>query len=103
MAVDVVRPAAEAKQLTLTTTLDPFVDSVAGDATRLQQIFWNLIFNAVKFTPPGGRIDVRLETSDGRARGSVVDSGRVIVPDFLTYLLHPFLDAETGSDREQGR
>jgi len=102
MAVDVVRPAAEAKQLTLTTTLDPFVDSVAGDATRLQQIFWNLIFNAVKFTPPGGRIDVRLETSDGRARVSVVDTGRGIAPEFLPYLFQRFQQAETGSARQHG-
>jgi signal transduction histidine kinase/ActR/RegA family two-component response regulator len=102
MAVDVVRPTAEAKALTLTTMLDPFAGTVYGDATRLQQVFWNLISNAVKFTPTGGKIDVRLERARGHARVSVTDTGRGIAPEFLPHLFERFQQAETGLARHHG-
>ena len=102
MAIDVIRPAAEAKHLTLTTAFDTLAGAVSGDATRLQQIFWNLISNAVKFTPPGGRIDVRLERSNDHVRVSVVDTGRGIVPEFLPHLFQRFQQAETGFARHHG-
>jgi signal transduction histidine kinase/ActR/RegA family two-component response regulator len=102
MAVDVIRPAAEAKRLTLTTALDALACTVSGDVTRLQQIFWNLISNAVKFTSPGGRIDVRLEQSDEHARVSIVDTGRGIAAEFLPHLFERFQQAETGFTRHHG-
>ncbi|PYM23621.1 MAG: hybrid sensor histidine kinase/response regulator [Candidatus Rokuibacteriota bacterium] len=102
MAVDIVRSAAEGKGLALTTTLEPFTGAVLGDATRLQQVFWNLITNAVKFTPPGGRIDVRLERSEAHARIAVTDSGRGIAPEFLPQLFQRFRQAETGFTRHHG-
>jgi signal transduction histidine kinase/ActR/RegA family two-component response regulator len=102
MAVDIVRSAAEAKRLTLTTTLGPEVVAVSGDATRLQQVFWNLITNAVKFTPPGGWVDVRLERVDGQARVAVVDTGRGIAAEFLPELFQRFRQAETGFTRHHG-
>jgi signal transduction histidine kinase len=102
MALDVVRPAAEAKRQVITENLASFPAVVSGDATRLQQVFWNLVSNAVKFTPPAGRIDVRLETADGRARVVVSDTGRGIAPAFLPYLFQRFQQAETGSTREHG-
>jgi len=102
MAIDVIRPAAEAKHLTLTTAFDTLAGAVSGDATRLQQIFWNLISNAVKFTPPGGRIDVRLERPNDHVRVSVVDTGRGIVPEFLPHLFQRFQQAETGFARHHG-
>jgi CheY-like chemotaxis protein len=102
MAVDAIRPAAEAKRLTLTTAFDTLTGAVSGDATRLQQIFWNLISNAVKFTPPGGRIDVRLERSNDHARVLVVDTGRGIAPEFLPRLFQRFQQAETGFTRHHG-
>ena len=60
-AMDVVRPAADAKKIRLVSALDPAAGPVSGDADRLQQIVWNLLSNAVKFTPAGGQIAVRLE------------------------------------------
>ena len=102
MALDIVRPAAEAKRQILTVTLDAFAGTVAGDATRLQQVFWNLISNAVKFTPDGGRIDVRLERSDRHVRVSVVDTGRGISPEFLPNVFQRFQQAETGTTRQHG-
>jgi signal transduction histidine kinase/CheY-like chemotaxis protein len=102
MAVDIVRGAAEAKGQMLTTTLDPGTGAVSGDATRLQQIVWNLVTNAVKFTPAGGRIDVKLEHSDSHARVAVSDSGRGIAPEFLPQLFQRFRQAESGFTRHQG-
>ena len=102
MALDVVRPAAEAKRQVITTHLEPFTATVSGDATRLQQVFWNLISNAVKFTPPEGRIDIRLDTVEGRARTAVADTGRGIAAPFLPYLFQRFQQAETGFTRQHG-
>ena len=102
MALDVVRPAAEAKRQVITTQLAPFTAAVSGDATRLQQVFWNLISNAVKFTPPEGRIDIRLEAGDGRARIAVADTGRGIAAPFLPYVFQRFQQAETGFTRQHG-
>jgi signal transduction histidine kinase/ActR/RegA family two-component response regulator len=102
MALDVVRPAAEAKRQVITTHLEPFAASVSGDATRLQQVFWNVISNAVKFTPPEGRIDIRLVTTDSHARIAVADTGRGIAPAFLPYLFQRFQQAETGFTRQHG-
>ena len=63
-AMDVVRPAADAKQIRLVSSLDPAAGPVSGDADRLQQVVWNLLSNAVKFTPAGGQVGVRLERED---------------------------------------
>jgi signal transduction histidine kinase/CheY-like chemotaxis protein len=102
MAVEIIRPAIDAKRLELTTALDTGVGTVSGDATRLQQVFWNLISNAVKFTPACGRIDVRLERINDRARVSVIDTGRGIAPEFLPQLFERFQQAETGFTRHHG-
>jgi signal transduction histidine kinase/ActR/RegA family two-component response regulator len=102
MAVEIVRPVVDAKELKLTTSLATGLGRVLGDETRLQQVFWNLISNAVKFTPAGGRIDVRLERIDDRARVSVVDTGRGIAPEFLPQLFERFRQAETGFTRHHG-
>jgi len=102
MALEVVRPAAEAKRLVLRSALATAGAMVSGDATRLQQIFWNLISNAVKFTPPGGRVEVALEHADDYARVSVVDTGRGISEEFLPHLFERFRQAETGTTRQHG-
>ena len=102
MAVEIVRPAVDTKRLELTTSLDAGAGTIVGDATRLQQVVWNLISNAVKFTPSGGRIDVRLERVDDLARIAVIDTGRGIAPGFLPQLFERFRQAETGFTRHHG-
>src|SRR5207247_609782 len=85
-AVEVVRPAAEAKGLELQMALDSEVGPVTGDPERLKQVVWNLASNAVKFTPKGGRVEVRLERLDGHVEITVRDNGQGIRPDFLPHI-----------------
>ena len=92
-AVESVRSAAAAKHLAMTMAVDPDVRLVA-DAGRLQQVFVNLVANAVKFTPPGGRIDIRATSEAGRVVVAVTDTGRGISPDILPYIFEPFRQAE---------
>jgi len=102
MAMDVVLPAAEAKHITVTTALEPLAEPVLADPTRLQQVFWNLMSNAVKFTPPGGRVDIRLERVNGHARVSVIDTGSGIPSDFFPQLFQRFQQSESGTTRRHG-
>jgi PAS domain S-box-containing protein len=100
-AVDAVRPALDAKSLNLVTGLDSEAGPVAGDPERLQQVIWNLLTNAIKFTPRGGRIEVRLERRDSGVQVQVSDSGRGIAPDFVPRVFERFSQAEASSSRSQ--
>ena len=75
-----VRPAAEAKSVRLQPLIDFTAGPVSGDPDRLQQVFWNLFSNAVKFTRNGGRVKVRLQGADSHAELIVTDTGRGIDP-----------------------
>ena len=99
-SIDVVRPALGAKRLSIVRDLESGPATVLGDADRLQQVFWNLLANAVKFTPEGGRITLRLRKHDGTVRVSVCDTGAGISPDFLPYLFQRFRQANQRVDRE---
>jgi PAS domain S-box-containing protein len=101
-AVDTLRPAAQARGVALTTELDPAAGSVAGDAARLEQVVTNLLTNALKFTPPGGRVSVRLARAGDWARLSVSDTGAGIRPDFLPHLFERFRQADSSSTRVHG-
>ena len=101
-AVEVVRPAAEAKGLELQMVLDAEVGTVTGDPERLKQVVWNLASNAVKFTPKGGRVEVRLERVDGRVEITVRDSGQGIRPEFLPHIFQRFEQADSTSTRAHG-
>ena len=74
-AVEGIKPAADAKGIALETDFDPFAGSVSADKTRLQQVFWNLLTNAVKFTGHGGRISVSLRRRGARVEIAVADTG----------------------------
>ena len=98
-AIDVVRPAAEAKSLTIVTDLDCDVESITCDNQRLQQMVWNLLTNAVKFTPEGGTIKIIYECVDNSVRISVVDTGVGITPEFLPLVFDRFRQEDSSSTR----
>jgi CheY-like chemotaxis protein len=101
-AADAVRHAALAKAIRLEIVVDPTVRPVAGDAARLQQVVWNLLFNAVKFTPHGGRIDVALTRAGTYAELRVRDTGQGIVPEFLPRLFDRFTQQDASTTRHHG-
>jgi CheY-like chemotaxis protein len=96
-AVDAVRAEVETKHLTLALDLDPDTGEVLADLLRLQQIVLNVLTNAIKFTPEGGRIDVRLVRHGEMARLTVTDTGEGIDPTVLPYVFEPFRQG-AGSD-----
>ena len=97
-ALDVVRPAANAKDITLVTTLAD-AGPMQGAPDRLQQVVWNIVANAVKFTSRGGRIDVVLRRADGYAEVVVTDSGEGISPDMLPHVFQEFWQEDSSSTR----
>jgi len=101
-AADSVRVALDAKELTLKITVNGEVGPVLGDANRLQQVLWNLLTNAVKFTPHGGRIDVTGERKGAFIQITVSDTGKGIRPDFLPFVFDPFRQGDGTITRTQG-
>ena len=101
-AVEAARPPADAKGVRIARSVGDAVPHVVGDTDRLQQIAWNLLTNAVKFTPPGGRIDVRLSCEDGRAVLSVEDTGVGIGPEYMPHLFERFRQADGSPARAKG-
>jgi signal transduction histidine kinase/CheY-like chemotaxis protein len=101
-ALDAVRPAAVAKGITLAPQFDPDAGTLVGDPARLQQIFWNLLVNAVKFTDEGGAIAVTLERRDGHLRVMVTDNGHGIDPNLLPQVFDRFRQADSSSTRVYG-
>ena len=101
-AMDSARPAAEAKGVELHSFIESDQELVFGDANRLQQVVWNLISNAIKFTPAAGRVEVRLQRAANQVSITVRDSGIGISPDFLPYVFDRFRQADAASTRAQG-
>ncbi|HEX4353764.1 MAG TPA: ATP-binding protein, partial [Polyangiales bacterium] len=101
-ALDSARPAIEAKQLRLKAVLDSEALSLMGDATRLQQIAWNLLSNATKFTPKGGSIQVVLKRVESMLELAVIDSGCGISPAFLPHVFDRFRQADASTTRSYG-
>jgi PAS domain S-box-containing protein len=101
-AIDTVRPALEAKHILVKTDYDSSAELVMGDLNRLQQIFWNLLVNAVKFTPEGGRIDLSLKRLDNLAEISFTDNGSGIEPEFLPYVFDRFRQGDGSISRKHG-
>jgi signal transduction histidine kinase len=89
-AVEVVRPLAESKGVALDLQLGPTAARVQGDAQRLQQIFWNILSNAIKFTPSGGVVAVRLVHESNWLEISVADNGQGIGAEFLPHVFERF-------------
>ena len=97
-----VRPAAEAREVRIERTLDPGAGPVLADPDRLEQIVVNLLGNAVKFTPRGGWVEVRLEEGDGEVRIQVRDGGEGIEPELLPHVFDFFWQADASTTRRQG-
>ena len=91
-------PAATAKAIQVMRTLDREI-KVIGDRDRLQQIVWNLVSNALKFTPKGGRVEVPLAEVDGDAQIDVTDTGIGISPEFLPFVFDRFRQADSSMSR----
>jgi PAS domain S-box-containing protein len=98
-AIDVVQPAADAKRLLLTASLPDRPVAVRGDTERLQQIVWNLVSNAIKFTPHGGCIAVTVRSEGGTAQLVVEDTGEGIPQEFAAHVFEPFRQADASPAR----
>jgi len=98
-ALETVRLAAEAKSIELVKQLDPAAGPITGDPHRLQQVVWNLLFNAIKFTGRNGRIEVRLARVEPHVEISVTDTGIGITPTFLPHVFDRFRQANASHTR----
>jgi signal transduction histidine kinase/CHASE1-domain containing sensor protein/ActR/RegA family two-component response regulator len=101
-AVDAARPTAEAKKVDLQLALDLTAGPVRGDPDRLQQVFVNLMSNAVKFTPAGGQVRVAVSRDEDRVLLTVADTGEGIDPAFLPYVFDRFRQQDASTARRHG-
>jgi PAS domain S-box-containing protein len=113
-AIDALRPAASAKGIEIQTSVDPQSCLVSGDPNRLRQVIWNLLMNAIKFTPRGGRVSLKLECFSAARAGSasgnpgpfvrlvVLDNGDGISREFLPFVFHRFRQEEGSISRKAG-
>ncbi len=101
-AVDVVAPGAAAKQIAIETSFQPDLPAVSGDGERLQQVVWNLLSNALKFTDSGGRVCVEVGADGANVRLSVRDNGQGVAPEFVPYVFDRFRQADASASRRHG-
>jgi PAS domain S-box-containing protein len=101
-AIDTTRPAADAKRIDVVAEIDPEIGVIAGDEDRLQQVVWNLIANAVKFTPAGGHVSVRAARVDTHVEIVVADTGAGIPAEFLPCVFERFRQADATTTRAHG-
>lgn len=101
-AVDSARPSAEAKDIRIKVLLDPVQTIVSGDSERLQQVFWNLLTNAIKFTPKGGQVHVLLQRVNSHLELSVSDTGVGIPSSFLPHVFDRFAQKDSSTTRLHG-
>ncbi|MEP6943405.1 MAG: ATP-binding protein [Betaproteobacteria bacterium] len=101
-AIETVRPAADAKGIRLTKTLDPSAGPISADPGRLQQIVWNLLANAIKFTPREGKVQVSLERVNSHIEIRITDTGVGIGAEFLPHVFERFRQANATTTRMHG-
>jgi hypothetical protein len=101
-ALDTIRPAALARKIRITDSLDPGSSAVRADPARLQQVLWNLLSNAVKFTPEGGLVALTMERDGGDLRFTVTDNGKGIDADFLPRVFERFAQGDATRSRQHG-
>ena len=88
-SIETLRSTAQAKGVRLQALLDPFARPIFGDPNRLQQVFWNLLNNAIKFTPKDGKVEVLLKHASTEVEVSVIDTGEGIAPEFPALHFRP--------------
>jgi PAS domain S-box-containing protein len=98
-ALDTVRPSAAAKRIRLDAALDPRASPIMGDPSRLQQVVWNLLMNAVKFTPNGGCVQLNLRRANSNVEIIVSDTGEGIGSDQLAHIFERFRQVDSGPTR----
>jgi PAS domain S-box-containing protein len=98
-ALQALQPTAEAKGIRLTADIDPAVPQMAGDGRRLQQVIWNLVHNAIKFTPDQGGVEIAVTRTSTSVQIRVTDNGQGISPDFLPYVFDRFRQADSSTTR----
>jgi signal transduction histidine kinase/CheY-like chemotaxis protein len=101
-AINVVRPAADAKSITLDYRAEAGLGAISADSARLHQVVWNLLSNAVKFTPQGGKITIRIQQEGSHAKVTVEDTGQGIDPEFLPRVFDRFRQADSSTTRSFG-
>lgn len=101
-AIESIMPAAAAKEIQVRQVLDPHANSVSGDPTRLQQIIWNLLTNAIKFTPKRGKVDIILERVNSHLEVTISDTGIGISPEHLPIIFERFRQVDSSSTRVHG-
>ena len=101
-ALDAVRPALEAKDIKIETNYQEGLKMIAGDVDRLQQVVWNLLSNASKFTPAGGVVGVRINQDETYAEIEVSDTGPGIAAEFLPHVFERFRQADGSTTRTHG-
>jgi signal transduction histidine kinase len=101
-AINAVTPAADAKTIRVEAVLDPQASPISGDPERLQQILWNLLSNATKYTPREGRIDVAVALGEVDAEITIRDNGIGIAPETLPHVFERFRQGDAGPTREYG-
>jgi len=101
-AIEEIRPQAEARNVQMTTAIDPLAGPVLADPARLQQIFWNLLANAVKFTPPGGAVSVSVVRNEDRVEIAFRDTGQGMTREFMELAFNRFQQQDATTTRRHG-
>jgi signal transduction histidine kinase len=101
-AIATARPAADAKNITITMTFDPTAVNIACDPGRLQQVIWNLLSNALKFTPRNGTVHIGVQALASHVEITISDTGVGIKPDFLAHVFERFRQADASTTRQHG-
>lgn len=101
-AVEALRPAAMAKSITLQLVLDPLAGPISGDPDRLQQIIWNLVSNAIKFTHKGGRVQLTLQRHHSSVQIVITDNGAGVPLEYLPKIFENFTQVDASSSRKHG-
>ena len=99
-AMDTVRTAAEAKDISLEAFIDPSAGPISADPSRLQQVMWNLLSNAIKFTPRNGKVQVLLQRVNAHVELSVADTGCGVKPEFMPHLFERFRQGQNTTTRK---